>query len=47
MNKKEKDEKESMNDTITGIEYFTQLTKQSPNKSEYADEIETLAKQLI
>ena len=46
MYKKEKDEKESMNDTITGIEYFTQLTKQSPNKSEYADEIETLAKQL-
>ena len=46
MYKKEKDEKESMNDTITGIEYFTQLTKQSPNKSEFADEIETLAKQL-
>ena len=46
MNKKEKDKRESMNDTITGIEYFTQLTKQSPNKSEFADEIETLAKQL-
>ena len=35
-----------MLDTSAGIEFFNNLNRESSNKAEYADEIETLAKQL-